>query len=75
MSTVTRNRTFVAKYPGRCADCGIPFEEGDTLMYDQDDQVVHTACIEHASALRPPTVCHRCFMAKAVNGSCPGCDE
>lgn len=38
-----RSRPFDAAYPGECAECGGYFDEGDEVMYE-DDEVIHFEC-------------------------------
>jgi len=38
--------SFSARYPGRCPECGETIYEGDSVMYDDDDQVIHEECYE-----------------------------
>lgn len=35
---------FPAKYPGTCADCGLPITPGYLVMYDAHDELVHRQC-------------------------------
>lgn len=67
------SRTFLARYPGRCANCDEGIEVDDLLTY-ADDVVIHADCNEAPRPDRKPTeVCPRCFIAKALSGEC-GCD-
>lgn len=35
------NPSFLAKYSGTCATCHQPYEEGDRIRYNPDEQLVH----------------------------------
>jgi len=37
-------RPFTARYDGRCPECQEPIYEGDEVIYNRDDQVVHVGC-------------------------------
>ncbi len=37
-------RIFQALYYGRCL-CGDPIEPGDSVAYDEDDDLVHEECL------------------------------
>lgn len=37
-------RSFLASYPGRCANCGDMFEVDDEVFYDADDALRGEAC-------------------------------
>jgi hypothetical protein len=67
------SRHFVARYPGTCANCPDGITPGDTLMYDEDDMVIHVDC-RHAPDVqgKVPEICTRCFLAKSTTGEC-GC--
>ena len=68
-------RSFEARYPGRCANCDDGISVGETLVYDEDDQVIHADCIDRSNDRlhKPPEICPRCFLAKSTTGAC-GCD-
>jgi len=36
--------TFVARFPGRCAECDEDIHEGDQLARLTDDSIVHEDC-------------------------------
>lgn len=38
------SKPFMAKFPGRCPVCGEDIEEGDSVRFDADDDVVHEEC-------------------------------
>ena len=42
-------RTFTARYPGECDDCGFAFDEGDTVGYDDDNNLSHARCLDEAA--------------------------
>ncbi len=62
---------FVARYPGKCAECDQQFERGAWLRYEDDD-VVHVDCERESwqpSDPRPlpaerygPRVCPTCHL-------------
>lgn len=63
------SRPFEAKFPGICETCGDGFEQGDTVMYE-DDALVHADlddCVSHQrySSQKP---CPKCFLVHA--GEC-----
>jgi hypothetical protein len=62
------SRTFEAKFPGLCEDCGGGFEAGDEVRYQGDD-LVH-ADPDGCEAMKPVTgaPCPECFMVHA--GDC-----
>lgn len=37
---------FNASYPGECSECGMDFEEGDPIRYDDDDEIICEDCGE-----------------------------
>lgn len=44
-------RTFRAGFDGgECVECGEEFEEGDSIGYDEDDELCCAACLEEAEA-------------------------
>jgi len=62
--------SFPASYPGRCSECGLPFEEGD-LIERQDDGWGHPGCSggDAFSLRRGEVVCPECFLTPC------GCDS
>lgn len=40
-------KIFQARYDGRCYDgCGEKIDQGDDVVYNDDDKVVHEACYD-----------------------------
>jgi hypothetical protein len=38
--------SFTARYDsGTCYECGLPIREGDTLAFDEDDDLYHLDCL------------------------------
>lgn len=68
---------FVARYPGKCADCGERFEKGAWVRYEEAD-VVHVDCARESRQpgdLRPPDaerfgsrVCPTCWLTSCDCG-------
>lgn len=58
--------SFLAKWPGECADCGDTFISGTELMYDMDHNIVHCpTCPDVAlirKALREQPACPKCYL-------------
>lgn len=42
--TGSGGKPFPARFPGRCSVCCERIEEGDSVVYDADDDVVHEDC-------------------------------
>lgn len=64
------SRSFTARFPGICENCGDGFEKGDDVMYDGDD-LVHADpddCVQLASTRSSDKVCGKCFLVHA--GDC-----
>lgn len=40
------SKTFSARYPGECDDCGFAFDEGDLIGYDDSDNLSHARCLD-----------------------------
>jgi hypothetical protein len=38
------SRPFEAKYPGDCCECGIWWEEGELIRYNDNEELVHKDC-------------------------------
>lgn len=59
-------RTFYAKYPGKCPDCGEAIEQGAEVMYSADNKVVHAKCGDDAQAVaairQVPAICAVCHL-------------
>jgi hypothetical protein len=36
--------SFEARFPGECAGCGDPFDEGDQIEYDSANEIVASEC-------------------------------
>lgn len=49
-------RTFTARYPGECDDCGFAFDEGDLIGYDDGDNLAHARCLDEAEEREKKTV-------------------
>lgn len=59
--------SFEAKYRGVCADCGSRIEPGQTVEYDEEDELVHTDCVP-TGPVRSAPPCERCWLVHA--GEC-----
>ena len=65
--------SFEAKYPGFCDACESPIETGQIIASTREKSYVHVICpdVEPVDVMG---ICPKCFMTRAVNGSC-GCGE
>lgn len=62
-------RTFEAKYPGYCSECGGEFDAGDEVCYDSTDSLVHAVPEDCDPApARSEKPCEKCFLVHA--GDC-----
>lgn len=41
---------FFARYDGECDECGASFEAGDSIRYDDDQQLLREDCCGHVYA-------------------------
>lgn len=46
---------FEAMYQGDCAECGLWWNPGDFIRYDDDDELVHEECYQEQLADRAVT--------------------
>ena len=61
--------SFKAKYSGWCRNCEIAIHEGDTVKYNESDEVVHDSCPEDVSEKdTKEDACGHCHLIHA--GSC-----
>ncbi|QDF18643.1 hypothetical protein SEA_PUPPER_157 [Gordonia phage Pupper] len=60
-------RPFKARYGGECPTCEDEILPGDWAIYDEDDEVVHEACL---AGSRPPV---ERTMRKTRSSVCPEC--
>lgn len=59
--------SFVAIHSGHCACCGDKFSSGEVIAYTFEGLVI----AEHIKPeTREPELCTKCFVTKAVNGTC-----
>lgn len=63
-------RTFYAKYPGKCPECGEAIEQGAEVMYSTDNKVIHANCDSSPSLTPTAVICPRCNLQKPCD-----CDE
>jgi hypothetical protein len=63
---------FQAKFPGRCGECESHIAVGETVTYNDDDELVHHKCKVYSMdefTLGPrETICPKCFCIHA--GGC-----
>lgn len=78
--------SFAARFPGRCGQCGEPFEIGTGVQYNDDDVLVTADCAapdaieqldvdKHGVMPRGKTAadtCKICFQIRSSNETC-GC--
>lgn len=62
-------RTFYAKYPGKCPDCGEAIEQGAEVMYSADNKVVHALCGSSDPLTPTAAICPTCNLMKPCD--CP----
>lgn len=66
------SKTFIAKYDGRCGDCGGDIEAGvDEVTFIEGD-LTHVICLGDTAPAAE--ICRRCFIAMPVTGVCD-CDD
>ena len=62
---------FTARYHGRCTSCHERISPGDPVTYNDDDELVHQDCDQHAPRTsKPAPVCTTCWLTKPC-----GCDD
>lgn len=57
-------RAFVARFAGTCASCEGPIRPADVVQYDDDDELIHNACVARSKPFhgKPEVVCPTCFL-------------
>ena len=62
-------KIMIARYPGKCADCGEYWPEGTPIRH-VDEGWVHDACSDRLSDVRrSETTCPRCWLVHP-KGAC-----
>jgi len=61
--------TFIAAYPGICAECGGEFDQGTEIQYDGTGKLVHATCPVVDLRLARP-VCPECRLEMPASGVC-----
>ena len=61
--------TLMARYSGRCPDCGGTWQPGDLIRADEDQQWKHASCPDDVDTTPTHPVCPTCWLTHP-DGAC-----